>query len=147
MLVDDIKKRMFSAMKAGKTVEKEILRVCLGEITTAEARAEKSFSDEDVQAILRKLVKSNREALDAAESKETRTELEEELTVLESLLPRSLGVDEIVSALEPVAGAIRGAAAPGPAMGIAMKHLKATGANAESKVVSEAVTRLRRDAP
>lgn len=143
MLVDDIKKRMFAAMKAGKTVEKEILRVCLGEITTAEARAEGAFSDEDVQAVLRKLVKSNREALAATEDSTAQAELREELDVLQSLLPRALGVDEIVATLEPVAPTLRAAAGPGPAMGIAMKHLKASGASIESKDVSEAIARIR----
>ncbi|NLE89304.1 MAG: GatB/YqeY domain-containing protein [Myxococcales bacterium] len=143
MLVDDIKKRMFAAMKAGKTVEKEILRVCLGEITTAEGRAEGPLSDDDVQGVLRKLVKSNREALSAAETPEARAELQEELDVLQSLLPRALGVDEIVAALEPVAAALRAAPGPGPAMGIAMKHLKSTGAEIESQDVSAAIARIR----
>jgi len=143
MLVDDIKKRMFEAMKAGRTVEKEILRVCLGEITTEETRAEKTFGDEEVQAVVRKLLKSVRESLSQAEDAKARAELEQEQAVLESLLPRALGVDEIVAALAPVADAIRGAKATGPAMGIAMKHLKAAGATVESRDVTEAVDRIR----
>lgn len=143
MLVDEIKKRMFAAMKAGNVVEKEILRVCLGEITTAEARSEAAFDDEQVQGVLRKLVKSNREALQSAENPEARTELEQELRVLESLLPRSLSVEELVTALEPVADALRGAPSAGPAMGMAMKHLKASGATFESRDVNEALARIR----
>jgi uncharacterized protein YqeY len=143
MLVDEIKKRMFAAMKAGNVVEKEILRVCLGEITTAEARAEANFSDEQVQGVLRKLVKSNREALESAESPDARSELEQELRVLESLLPRALSVDELVGALAPVADAVRGAPGAGPAMGIAMKHLKSSGATFESRDVNEAIARIR----
>ncbi|HHH26882.1 MAG TPA: hypothetical protein ENK57_00820, partial [Polyangiaceae bacterium] len=38
MLTDTIRARMKDAMKAKRNVEKEILRVCLGEITTEEAR-------------------------------------------------------------------------------------------------------------
>ena len=39
MLLDEIKAQMFKAMKEGRTVEKEILRVAVGEITTQAARA------------------------------------------------------------------------------------------------------------
>lgn len=143
MLVDEIKKRMFAAMKAGNTVEKEILRVCLGEITTAEVRAEATFGDDEVRAVLRKLVKSNREALESATEASTRAELEQELGVLESLLPRALSVDELVETLAPVAPALRGAAGPGPAMGIAMKHLKPLGLTVDSKDVAAAIGRIR----
>lgn len=144
MLVDDIKKRMFEAMKAGRTVEKEILRVCLGEITTEQARTHAgTLSDEEVQAVLRKLLKSNRESLSQAEDPKMRAELEEEQAVLESFLPRALGVDEIVEALAPVADSIRAAKATGPAMGLAMKHLKAAGATVEARDVTAAVERIR----
>lgn len=143
MLVDDIKKRMFAAMKAGRTVEKEILRVALGEVQSAEAREERTFSDADVHAVLRKLVKSNREALGAAEDPQTKAELQEELAILASLLPPPPSVDEIVTALEPVAAAIRGAAATGAAMGLAMKHLAASNIVADGKDVGQAVARIR----
>ncbi len=143
MLLDDIKKRMFSAMKAGQTVEKEILRVAVGEITTQEARGQGALGDDEVRGILRKLVKSNREALDAAQDESTRATLQQEIEVLESLLPKNLSVEQIVAALAPVQDAIRGAAGAGPATGLAMKHLKASGAVVEGKDVGEAVSRIR----
>jgi uncharacterized protein YqeY len=143
MLTDEIKKRMFAAMKAGKTVEKEILRVAIGEITTAEARVGTAFSDADVQAILKKLCKGNEETLAVTEDAGRRAELEEELTVLRKLLPAALGVDEIVAALGPVTESVRGAKNDGQATGIAMKHLKTTGAAVDGKDVALAVARLR----
>jgi uncharacterized protein YqeY len=66
-LVDQIKARMFQAMKAGNIVEKEILRVAMGEITTDAARAGKKGDDEEAQAILKKLVKSNEESIEASQ--------------------------------------------------------------------------------
>lgn len=144
MLIDDIKKRMFAAMKAGNTVEKEILRVAMGEITMGEARSEGgAFGDEDVRTILRKLIKSNREALEAAPTEDTKETLRQEIAVIEDFLPKSLTVDQIVAALAPVADGIRAAGGAGPAMGLAMKHLKSTGATAESKDVTAAVNQLR----
>jgi uncharacterized protein YqeY len=92
---------------------------------------------------MRKLVKANRETLVVARDAEERERLEAEIAVLEEFLPQALGSDEIVAALADVADAIRAAAAAGPALGIAMKHLKATGASVESRDVSTAVAQLR----
>jgi uncharacterized protein YqeY len=142
MLLDEIKKRFMAAMKAQRTVEKEVLRVVIGEITTAEARTSK-LEDADAQAIIRKLVKSNEETLAASESAEQQQQLEEELIVLRSLLPATLDVEAIVAALAPVLDAIRAAKNDGQATGVAMKHLKGSGALVEGKDVGAAVARLR----
>lgn len=144
-LQEEIKRRMFAAMKAQKTVEKEILRVATGEITMAIARAPGgAVSEEDIQAILKKLVKSNREALAAGPDAERKGALEEEISILESLLPRRLSVDEIVGLLADVAPQIQAAAGPGPAMGVAMKALKAAGAEVDAKDVNAAIASLRK---
>jgi len=143
-LKDEIKQRMFAAMKAQRTVEKEILRVATGEITMAIARAESgTISEEDVQAILKKLVKSNREALAAGPDAARQATLEEEIAIVESLLPQRLTVAQIVGLLGSVAPQIKAAAGPGPAMGLAMKTLKAAGAEVDAKDVTAAITELR----
>lgn len=143
MLTDEIRKRMFAAMKAGNTVEKEILRVAIGEITTVEARSNTPFTDADVHGILKKLCKGDEETLAATEDPARRADLEEELAVLRSLLPATLGVDEIVVSLAPVTEALRDAKSDGQATGMAMRHLKASGATVDGKDVSAAVARLR----
>ncbi len=142
MLVDEIKKRITEAMKA-KSVDKEVLRVALGEIQTQEARTEKAFTDDEAMAVVRKLVKSNRETLDATTDATKRAELEREIVVLESLLPKTLSVDEIVAALAPVKDALVAAGNEGQATGVAMKHLKTTGSSAGGKDVAAAVKRMR----
>lgn len=141
MLMDEIKKRMFAAMKAKQDVEKEILRVALGEITTEVARGKSA--DDVTEGILKKLVKSNRETLANSTDDAQKSVLEEEIRILESFLPKSLSVEEIVAALAPVAEAIKQAQADGPATGIAMKHLKQSGAIVEGRDVGEAVKQLR----
>lgn len=143
MLIDEIKRRMFAAMKAGKIVEKEILRVATGEITTAAARTGESLSDEAVQGLLRKLSKTNEETLAATTDPTRRAELEEELAVLRSLLPATLDPGAILAALAPVAAELREAKNDGQATGIAMKHLKASGAVVDGKAVAAAVAQLR----
>lgn len=143
MLLDEIKARMFKAMKAGDTIEKEILRVAIGEITTDAARPGRAGGDDEAAAILRKLVKSNEETIALVGDDAQKAVLQREIEVLSSLLPKSLGVDEIVSALAPVVEPIRAAGNDGQATGVAMKHLKAVGATVNGKDVSAAVKRLR----
>jgi uncharacterized protein YqeY len=143
MLLDEIKARMFRAMKAGNIVEKEILRVAVGEITTDAAREGRRGDDDEARAILRKLIKSNEESLAAGPAAERRVVLEDENRILGEFLPKSLGVDDIVAALAPVRDPIKAAGNEGQATGIAMKHLKSSGASVNGKDVAEAVKRVR----
>jgi uncharacterized protein YqeY len=139
MLIDQIKQRMFQAMKSGANVEKEVLRTAIGEVT----RTGEAASDERVSQVLRKLVKANQETLRSATDAAQRTALEQEIKVLEEFLPRSLSAAELVELLGPVAAEIRGAGGPGPALGIAMKFLKSKTAAADADEVRAAVTQLR----
>ncbi len=143
MLIDQIKARMFQAIKSKATIEKEILRVAVGEITTDAARPGRKGSDEEAQAILRKLVKSNEETLAATTDDEKRAALIEENRVLSEFLPQSLSPAQIVEALAGVAAQIKAAGNDGQATGIAMKTLKSTGANVNGKDVAIAVAELR----
>lgn len=141
-LAAEIKRRMFAAMKAGRTVEKEILRVATGEITMTAARESKDLNDEEIQSILRKLLKSIRESLESA-SAEAKPSLLEEAATIESLLPKPLSVEEIVALLTDHAAEIRALPGAGPAMGAAMKVLKSQGALVEAKTVAQAIEHLR----
>jgi uncharacterized protein YqeY len=143
MLKDDLKTGMLAAMKAGKAVEKNILRLALGEIQTAESRTAETVADAEVERMLRKLIKSIGESLAATADETQRAGLEEEIAVLERYLPQTLSVDEIVTALAPVQEALLAAGNDGQATGVAMKHLKAQGAVVEGKDVSAAVRSLR----
>jgi uncharacterized protein YqeY len=142
-LLDQIKTRMFQAMKAGSAIEKEILKVAMGEITTDAARPGKKGDDAEAQAILKKLVKSNEETLAVSQDESQKQTLRTEIEVLLSFLPKTLGVPEIVAALAPVAEAVKAAGNDGQATGIAMKHLKALGVEVNGKDVSAAVRQTR----
>lgn len=143
MLLDEIKRQMMAAMKAHDTTTKEILRVAVGEITMAAERAGGPQGDELAQGILRKLVKSNQDTLALTTDAATQETLRQEIAVLEGLLPKSLGVDDIVALLAPVRDALRAAGNDGQATGVAMKHLKTTGAVVQGKDVGDAVRRVR----
>lgn len=142
MLIDDIKRRITAAMKAGNTVEKDILRLTLGEVQTAEARGTVT-TDESVAAIVRKLIKSNEETRAVAPEGDQKRALAEEIAVLQSLLPSSLSVPQIIEALASLRDAIKAASNDGQATGVAMKHLKMNGASVTGKDVTEAVKQIR----
>ncbi len=142
MLVEEMKRRITAAMKSGNTLEKEILRVALGEIQVAEGRGV-TTTDESAAGVVRKLIKSNEETLAATTDEAAKRTLAEENVVLASLLPRSMGVPEIVEALAAVRDAIKAAGNDGQATGVAMKHLKAAGAVASGKDVTAAVKQIR----
>lgn len=143
MLADEIRKQMLAAMKAGNVIDKQVLGVALGEIQTAEARAGEALTDEQAQAVVKKLVKANEETLQVASSPEQQRTLRQELATLKALLPATLSVEQIASALAPVADAIRAAKNDGQATGVAMKHLKAEGASVDGKDVAQAVRQFR----
>ena len=142
-LLDQIKAQMFAAMKAGNAVEKEILKVAMGELTTDAAREGRKGDDAEAQAILKKLVKSNEESLQASQDETQKATLRAEIEILNAFLPKALGVEEILAALAPVAEAVKTAGNDGQATGVAMKHLKSLGAVVNGKDVSAAVRQLR----
>lgn len=130
-------------MKAGNVVEKEILKVAMGEITTDAARPGKKGDDAEAQAILKKLVKSNQETIALSQDEAQKETLRVEIEVLLDFLPKTLGVPEIVAALAPVAEAVKAAGNDGQATGVAMKHLKSLGAEVNGRDVSAAVRQMR----
>jgi uncharacterized protein len=144
MLVDDIKKRAAAAVKQGDTVTRDVLRLALGEIQTAEARKNEPVGEEEAAAALRKLIKSNEETLTALpEGDERIAVLKREIEVLASLVPAQMSVAQIIDALAPQVDAIKAAGNDGQATGIAMKHLKAAGADVKGTDVGVAVKQLR----
>ncbi len=139
MLIDELKQRMFAAMKAKNVVEKEILRTAIGEVTSTGADP----TDDKVVATLRKMSKSCQETLGLTSDENEKAKIEQELSIIASFLPKSLSVEDIQSALEPVLEQIRGAGNDGQATGVAMKQLKSTGATVDGKDVALAVKALR----
>lgn len=144
MLVEEIKKRVALAVRSGDTVTRDVLRLALGEIQTAEARKNAPLGEEDAAAALRKLVKSNEETLGALPAGDDRiAPLKREVEVLLSLLPAQMNAAEIIAALAGQVDAIRAAGNDGQATGIAMKHLKASGAAVNGAEVTAAVKQIR----
>lgn len=78
---------LIAAMKARDTEKKEAVRIIMGEFGRQDA---KELSDEQVVAIIKKLIKSEKELLAAKGEKESAY-----IKVLESYLPRQASQEEI----------------------------------------------------
>ncbi len=143
MLKDEIKRRINLAMKEKREAERDILRLTFGEIQTAEARAAKDLTDEEVSQIVRKLIKSNEETLAATADATAKAVLAKENEILATLLPKALTTDEIVAHLAAVKDSIGAAGSEGQATGVAMKHLKTLGLTAPGGAVQAAIKILR----
>jgi hypothetical protein len=143
MVIDTLKAAISRAVTDKDEVARDVLRLALGEVQTAEARAARPLRDDEVVAVIRKLVKSNEETLVAAADHQGAPSLRHENEVLSALLPAGLSDAQISEALAPVADAIKAAKNDGQATGIAMKHLKASGAVVEGTAVAAAVRTLR----
>eukprot|EP00752_Nemacystus_decipiens_P016629 g14869.t1 len=130
-------------MKAKDTLARDVLRVLQGDIDMHHTRTGEHMTEDQAQKVVRKLIKSNQETLAANPDEATTDKLNKEITILEALLPRTLGVDEIIAALASVEGDIKAAGNDGQATGVAMKHLKPQGLAVEGKDVSAAVRQIR----
>jgi uncharacterized protein YqeY len=143
-LIETLRAQALTAMKAKDTVATTILRLAQSEVQALEARAGRTLTDDEAFGALRKLVKSNEETLTATVDKpEERATLVREIEILTELLPKTMSAAEIAVALAPIAGAIKAANNDGQATGIAMKHLKAMGAQVSGTDVAAAVKTLR----
>jgi hypothetical protein len=144
-LKQTIESDLLKAMKAGDETRKTALRAVIAGIKLAvvEKRHE-PFSDEDVLAVIRKEIKSQREAI-ADAHKANRANLVQEsealIAALEAYLPKQLSREEIAAQAR---AAIAEVGAAGPAdMGKVMKTLQPRLKGlADGKLVSEVVKEL-----
>jgi len=146
-ILEVLKSKLTEARKAGRSAELPILQVVLGEASTAEARSGKAPSDEEVEKIIRKTMLGNQETMGLMKQHgrtgDEYTKLEAENTLLQTFLPKTLSVAEIVAELAAVADAIKGAKSDGQATGVAMKHLKGRGLKVLGDDVTAAVKQVR----
>lgn len=143
-LVETIQARTREAMKARDDMARNVLRVVLGEIQLAASRKGEDLPDAEGHKIVRKVIASNSATLEVTTDADRKALLEAENALLETLIPKALDVPEIVAALAPVKEALVAAKADGPAMGVAMKHLKAEGKTVEGDAVRAAVSEIRK---
>lgn len=143
-LQETIEAALKQALRAGDETRKTAVRSVLAGIKLAQVEKQSRLSDEDVQGVIRKEVKSQREAMADAQ-KASRPDLVAEaeamIGVLESFLPEQISRDQVLAQARQ---AIVEVGASGPAdLGKVMKVLQPRLKGlADGKLVSEAVKEL-----
>lgn len=143
-MLKKLKERSIAALRSGNNLEKQILRVAIGEIETlamSKSQGNKPVSEEQACKVLRKIIQSNLETIEHS-NEEKKSILLQENQVLEAFLPKQLSQDEIQNKLEPVLNQLRSAKSIGQAIGIAMKTLKSSGESVDGNDVKQVVEQL-----
>lgn len=107
MTYEELHAEMVAAMKAKDKVRLGVARLVLGELKNAASRGgAHEITEEEVTAQIKRTLKQTNETLEMSEkagNNPERTEnLREQVAVLESLLPKQVSGDELVSLVEQV---------------------------------------------
>lgn len=106
MTYDELKDAIKDAMKAKDKTRLSILRQVHGEIKNIEVNERRDITDEDVNAMLKRVIKQTRETLDgsikAANNQERTDMLTEQVSILESLLPKQIAGEELSALISQV---------------------------------------------
>ncbi|RDJ35139.1 MAG: hypothetical protein DWQ19_09905 [Crenarchaeota archaeon] len=97
-VVADMKSSLKKAMFDKNDVEKNILRVVLGEVNQlqmSKQQGNKPVADEQVYKIVRKIMQSNNEVIEKLPDDNRKAVLFQENTILDGFLPHQLSPDEI----------------------------------------------------
>lgn len=100
MLINEIKKDQLAARKLGLKLEALLLTTLMGEIETLAKRDGSLVSDELVQAVVQKFLKSNRETLEVSFG--NTADLLTEQNILNRYLPSQLTIEQLHIVLEGV---------------------------------------------
>ena len=104
MKYDELKDEIKAAMKAKDKVRLSILRQVHGEIKNIEVNERRDITD--VDAMLKRLIKQTRETLDgsikAGNDQERTDMLTEQVTILESYLPKQVEGAELTALIDEV---------------------------------------------
>jgi uncharacterized protein YqeY len=128
-----------TAMRSGDALRRDTLRMAESAIYSGEKRDRRTYSDDDVVAVLAREVKTRRESVEAFRKggrEDLAAKEEAEIAILSAFLPEQLSVDQIAAL---VAEAIAATGAAGPRdMGKVMGWLAPrTKGRADGRLVSQ----------
>ena len=142
-LRERIQSDITASMRSGDALRRDTLRMAESAIYNAEKRDRRTYSDDEVAAVLGREVKTRRESVDAFRNggrEDLASKEEAEIAILAGFLPEQLSEAEI-SALVAEAVSATGAAGPRD-MGKVMGWLSPkTKGRADGRLVSQAASR------
>ncbi len=104
MTNEELQQEMIAAMKAKDKVRLGIIRQVKTEVKNIEVNERRDATEEDVNNMVRRLIKQTNETLEmsikAANNQERTDMLTEQVAILESLLPRQVAGEELVELIE-----------------------------------------------
>lgn len=106
MTKDELQQQMIVAMKAKDRVRLSIIRQVMGEVKNIEVNERRDATEEDVNGMIKRLIKQTSETLEmsrqAGNNQERTDTLTEQVSILESLLPEQVSGDALVALIEQV---------------------------------------------
>ena len=139
-LKETIRKQIVETMKLKAEVQKNVLKVVLGEIDLQESRNGKQLTDDDCCRIIKKTLQGVEEMLTY---KPNDIKFETEKAVLKGLLPKELTADDLKITLSSKIDELKATKSEGQATGIAMKFLKEINLSVDGNVVKKIVSEIR----
>ena len=140
-LRERIQSDLTAAMRSGDSLRRDVLRMAESALYNAEKAKRQPLSEDEVQAVVAREVKTRRESVEAFRKggrEELATKEEAEIAILQGYLPQQLGDDELQRLVDEAIEAT-GAASPRD-MGKVMGRLApATRGRADGRRVSELV--------
>ena len=143
-LKEQLKSDVATAMKAGDTEKRDVLRMLLAAIKQTEIDDRVELDDKGVQTVLTKQAKQRRESIadyEMAGRKELADQEKAELVLIEAYLPQMMSreeVEKIAAAVVAELG-VSGPQAMGQVMGKLMPQVKG---KADGRLVNEVVREL-----
>lgn len=142
MTNEELHNEMVAAMKAKDKVRLSIVRQVMGEVKNLEVNERRDATEEDVNTMIKRLIKQTTETLEmsrkAGNNQERTDTLAQQVEILESLLPEQLSGDALVELIEKTIAEV--GAATRKDMGRVMGALnKATGGNFDKAAAAKEV--------
>lgn len=142
MTNEELQKEMIAAMKAKDKTRLSIIRQVKGEVKNIEVNERRDATEEDVNNMIKRLIKQTSETLEmsikAANDQERTDTLTEQVKILESLLPAQVSGDELETLIEKTIAEL--GATTKKDMGKVMGALgKATGGNFDKPAAAKLV--------
>ena len=102
----ELQAQMVAAMKAKDKVRLSIVRQVMGEVKNVEVNERRDATEEDVNSMIKRLIKQTGETLEMSEKAGTDAErtanLAEQVKILESMLPEQLTGEALAALIEEV---------------------------------------------
>lgn len=142
MTNEELHNEMVAAMKAKDKVRLSIVRQVMGEVKNLEVNERRDATEEDVNTMIKRLIKQTTETLEmsrkAGNNQERTDTLTRQVEILESLLPEQLSGDALIELIEKTIAEV--GAATRKDMGRVMGALnKATGGNFDKAAAAKEV--------